>query len=202
MRSAWPAVDRRLQRPDPSFLRPCRGAAAPTVGGVRAGASLRSQPDARYFIHPDETTRREKAMSTLKVVESKNRASDSMKSALGLGTGFVGPGRIEIDLPVHDDAFHAGRGDSMRAAIRHRLQAHAAVVKRAVPPKSAASGSRHGGLADLEAAEAAGERLQMHVAGPASVAGRRAAAAIDAAQLPGTSRAGAEIAAAPADRFR
>jgi hypothetical protein len=109
-----------------------------------------------------------------------------MKSALGLSNGFVGPGRIEIDLTVHDDAFRAGRGDSVRAAIRRRLQAHAAVVKRAVPRKSAASGSRQGGIADLEAAGAAGERLRMHVASPASaaagVAGGPAAAAIDAAQ--------------------
>ncbi len=140
-------------------------------------------------------------MPMLKAVESKGRGPDSEK--LTLNIGFVDLGQIDL---LVQEAFYANRSDFIRTAIRNQLQAHADVVKQTVLRKSLALGLRHYARADLEAALAAGERLQIHVLGLASIApdvsAELAAAAIDSVQVLGTFQAGPEVKAALADRIR
>jgi Arc/MetJ-type ribon-helix-helix transcriptional regulator len=140
-------------------------------------------------------------MPMLKVVDPKGRGPDSEK--LTLNIGFVDLGQIDL---LVQEAFYANRSDFIRTAIRNQLQAHADVVRQTVLRKSMALGLRHYSRADLEAARDAGERLQIHVLGLASVApevsGELAAAAIDSVHVLGTFQASAEVKAALADRIR
>ena len=140
-------------------------------------------------------------MPMLKVVEQRGRPADSEK--LTLNIGFVDLGQIDL---LVQEAFYANRSDFIRTAIRNQLQTHAEVVRQTVLRKSIALGLRHYGRADLEAAVAAGERLQIHVLGLASIApdvsAELAAAAIDSVLVLGTFQASAEVKAALADRLR
>ena len=140
-------------------------------------------------------------MPMLKVVEQRGRAPDSEK--ITINVGFVDLGQIDL---LVQEAFYANRSDFIRTAIRTQLQSHADVVKQTVLRKSMALGLRHYARADLEAAVAAGERLQIHVLGLATVApdvsGELAAAAIESVQVLGTFQASAEVKAALADRMR
>jgi len=140
-------------------------------------------------------------MPMLKVVEQRGRPADSEK--LTLNIGFVDLGQIDL---LVQEAFYANRSDFIRTAIRNQLQTHAEVVRQTVLRKSIALGLRHYTRADLEAAVAAGERLQIHVLGLASIApdvsAELAAAAIDSVLVLGTFQASAEVKAALADRLR
>jgi len=140
-------------------------------------------------------------MTDLKLVEPKGRSSDSEKITINLG--FVDLGQIDL---LVQEGFYSNRSDFIRTAIRNQLLAHAEVVKQAVVRKSMALGLRHYTRADLEAAQAAGEQLQIHVLGLASVAPdvtpALARAAIESVQVLGVFQASAEIKAALADRMR
>ena len=140
-------------------------------------------------------------MTDLKLVEPKGRSSDSEKITINLG--FVDLGQIDL---LVQEGFYSNRSDFIRTAIRNQLQAHAEVVKQAVVRKSMVLGLRHYTRADLEAAQAAGERLQIHVLGLATVAPDVSAAlardTIDSVQVLGVFQASAEIKAALADRMR
>ena len=140
-------------------------------------------------------------MPMLKVVEQRGRPADSEK--LTLNIGFVDLGQIDL---LVQESFYANRSDFIRTAIRNQLQTHAEVVRQTVLRKSIALGLRHYTRADLEAAVAAGERLQIHVLGLASIApdvsAELAAAAIDSVLVLGTFQASAEVKAALADRLR
>src|SRR5947208_503795 len=97
-------------------------------------------------------------------------------------TWMVGPGETEkitinlglidlgqIDLLVHE-GFYSNRTDLIRTAIRNQLNTHAEVVRQTVARKRLVLGMHHFSRADLEAALAAGERLQIQVLGMASIA--------------------------------
>ena len=131
----------------------------------------------------------------------RERGGDSEKITINLG--FVDLGQIDL---LVQEGFYSNRSDFIRTAIRNQLQTHAEVVRQTVLRKSIALGLRHYGRADLEAAVAAGERLQIHVLGLASIApdvsAELAAAAIDSVLVLGTFQASAEVKAALADRLR
>ena len=140
-------------------------------------------------------------MPMLKVVEQKGRAgADSEKVTINLG--FVDLGQIDL---LVQESFYANRSDFIRTAIRNQLQSHADVVRQTVLRKSLALGLRHYSREDLESALKAGERLQIHVLGLASIAtdvsAELAAAAIDSVQVLGTFQASAAVKAALADRM-
>ena len=140
-------------------------------------------------------------MPMLKIVEQKGRAgADSEKVTINLG--FVDLGQIDL---LVQESFYANRSDFIRTAIRNQLQSHADVVRQTVLRKSLALGLRHYSREDLESALKAGERLQIHVLGLASIAtdvsAELAAAAIDSVQVLGTFQASAEVKAALADRM-
>jgi Arc/MetJ-type ribon-helix-helix transcriptional regulator len=95
----------------------------------------------------------------------KPKICESEKITINLGLIDLG----QIDLLVNE-GFYSNRTDLIRTAIRNQLGTHADVVRQTVARKSLALGMHHYSRADLEAAQAAGERLQIQVLGMASIA--------------------------------
>ena len=94
----------------------------------------------------------------------KPKLSDSEKITINLGLIDLG----QIDLLVNE-GFYSNRTDLIRTAIRNQLGTHADVVRQTVARKSLVLGMHHYSRADLEAALAAGERLQIQVLGLARI---------------------------------
>ena len=90
---------------------------------------------------------------------------DSEKLTVNLG--FVDLG--SIDLLVRD-GFYSNRSDFIRTAIRNQLATHADTAKQAASRLTLELGLRTFGRQDLEAAQAAGERLRIRVLGLAVIA--------------------------------
>lgn len=133
--------------------------------------------------------------------ELKLKTSESEKITINLGPIDLG----QIDLLVQE-GFYANRTDLIRTAIRNQLNAHADVVRQTVARKSLVLGMQHYSRADLEALQAAGERLQIQVLGLASIASdvsvELALATIDSIVVLGTLHASAMIKTALANRIR
>lgn len=104
-------------------------------------------------------------MGKMEATELKPKLADSEKITINLGMIDLG----QIDLLV-SEGFYANRTDLIRTAIRNQLNTHADVVRQTVARKSLVLGMHHYSRKDLEAAQAAGERLQIQVLGMASIA--------------------------------
>jgi Arc/MetJ-type ribon-helix-helix transcriptional regulator len=135
------------------------------------------------------------------VRELRPKAGDTEKITINLGYVDLG----HIDLMVQE-GFYSNRTDFIRTAIRNQLERHADVVKRSVSRKSLDLGLRHYSRADLEAVLAAGQTLQIHVLGLASIARdvtpELARATIDSVIVLGALHASPAVKAALADRIR
>src|SRR3954469_9289069 len=92
------------------------------------------------------------------------KQSETEKITINLGPIDLG----QIDLLVQE-GFYSNRTDLIRTAIRNQLNQHADVVKQTVARKSLVLGMQHYSRADLEAIQAAGQRLQIQVLGLASI---------------------------------
>src|SRR6266481_2848862 len=99
------------------------------------------------------------------VRELRPRPSETEKITINLGYVDLG----HVDLMVQE-GFYSNRTDFMRTAIRNQLERHADVVRQSTVRKSLHLGLRHYSREDLEAARRAGEMLQIHVLGLASIA--------------------------------
>src|SRR5450830_1397698 len=97
--------------------------------------------------------------------EYRLKAGDTEKVTINLGLIDLG----QIDLLVQE-GFYSNRTDLIRTAIRNQLNQHAEVVKQTVARKSLVLGMQHYSRADLEAIQAAGQRLHIQVLGLASIA--------------------------------
>lgn len=97
--------------------------------------------------------------------DSKPKIGESEKITINLGLIDLG----QIDLLVQE-GFYSNRTDLIRTAIRNQLGTHADVVKQTVARRSLVLGMQHYSRADLEAIQAAGQRLQIQVLGLASIA--------------------------------
>jgi Arc/MetJ-type ribon-helix-helix transcriptional regulator len=132
--------------------------------------------------------------------ELKQKTTDSEKITINLGPIDLG----QIDLLV-SEGFYANRTDFIRTAIRNQLNQHADVVRQTVARKSLVLGMHHYSRADLEAALAAGHRLQIQVLGMASIAidvpAELARATIESVFVLGALHASAAVKAALADRI-
>lgn len=95
----------------------------------------------------------------------KPKFAESEKITINLGLIDLG----QIDLLV-SEGFYSNRTDLIRTAIRNQLGTHADVVRQTVARKSLVLGMHHFSREDLEAAQRAGERLQIQVLGMASIA--------------------------------
>lgn len=103
-------------------------------------------------MHPHTTTR----LPTAKAPESEK---------ITINVGFVDLGHIDLLVA---ESFYANRTDFIRTAIRNQLATHADALKQAVARKMLVLGLQHFSAADLEAARAAGQKLQIRVLGLAS----------------------------------
>ena len=135
------------------------------------------------------------------VHELRPKAGDSEKITINLGYVDLG----HIDLLVAEK-FYSNRTDFIRTAIRNQLERHAEVTKQSVARKTLDLGLRHFTRADLEEVRAAGQTLQIHVLGLASIADdvtpELARATISSLEVLGALRASPEVKAALFDRAR
>jgi Arc/MetJ-type ribon-helix-helix transcriptional regulator len=132
--------------------------------------------------------------------DSRQRLADTEKITINLG--YVDLGRIDLMV---QDGFYSNRTDFIRTAIRNQLDRHADVVSQSVTRKVLDLGLRHFSRADLEAARAAGQMLEIKVLGLASIARdvtpELARAAIASVTVLGALHATPEVRAALADRL-
>ena len=128
------------------------------------------------------------------------RGPDSEKITINLG--YVDLGRIDL---LVQEGFYSNRSDFIRAAIRAQLGTHAAEMARTVERHMLELGLREFGVADLEAARAAGEMLHVKVVGLARIAAEvtpeLARATIGSLTVLGALQASPAVKAALADRI-
>jgi Arc/MetJ-type ribon-helix-helix transcriptional regulator len=131
----------------------------------------------------------------------RSKAGETEKITINLGVIDLG----QIDLLVQE-GFYSNRTDFIRTAIRNQLATHAEVVKQTVARKTLVLGLQHYTRQDLEAVRAAGQKLQIHVLGLASIAEdvspELARATIDSLVVLGALHASPAVKAALADRIR
>ncbi|GLH82434.1 hypothetical protein SSBR45G_73430 [Bradyrhizobium sp. SSBR45G] len=129
------------------------------------------------------------------------KAPDTEKITVNLGYVDLG----QVDLMVQE-GFYSNRTDFIRTAIRNQLDRHADVVKQSTLRHSLDLGLRHFSRADLEAAQRAGEMLQINVLGLATIAAdvtpELARATIASVAVLGALHATPAVKAALADRMR
>ena len=137
----------------------------------------------------------------MSVHEIRAKPGESEKITINLGLIDLG----QIDLLVQE-GFYSNRTDLIRTAIRNQLSTHADVVKQTVARKSLVLGLQHYSRADLEAIQAAGQRLQIQVLGLASigtdVSPELALATIDSVVVLGALHASSAVKTALAGRIR
>lgn len=128
-------------------------------------------------------------------------AGETEKITINLG--FIDLGQIDL---LVQEGFYSNRTDFIRTAIRNQLATHAEVVKQTVARKTLVLGLQQYTRRDLEAVQAAGEKLQIHVLGLAVIAHdvspELARATIDSLVVLGALRASGAVKAALADRIR
>lgn len=138
----------------------------------------------------------------MSIHELRPKAGDTTeKITINLGVIDLG----QIDLLVQE-GFYSNRTDLIRTAIRNQLATHAEVIRETVARKTFVLGLQHYSRGDLEAVQAAGQRLQIQVLGLASIATdvppELALATIDSIVVLGALHASAAVKAALADRIR
>src|SRR3712207_5321595 len=90
---------------------------------------------------------------------------DTEKITINLG--YVDLGQIAL---LVQDGVYSNRTDFIRTAIRNQIERHVEATKQSVARRNLDLGLRHYGREDLEAAQAAGQRLHIRVLGLASIA--------------------------------
>ena len=141
-------------------------------------------------------------MANLKLIDtSRPKGGETEKITINLGPIDLG----QIDLLV-EEGFYSNRTDLIRTAIRNQLAVHAQVVTETVTRRALVLGLQHFSKQDLEAAQAANERLDIHVLGLASIAAdvppELAAATIASVMVLGAFHASPAVKAALAGRIR
>lgn len=133
-------------------------------------------------------------------VEHQPRPADSEKITINLGPIDLG----HVDLLVRD-GFYANRTDFIRTAIRNQVDRHAEAARQSVARRGLTLGLRQVTRAELEAALAAGQRLDLRVLGllgiDADVGPDLARAGIAAISVLGAFHASAAVKSALADRI-
>jgi Arc/MetJ-type ribon-helix-helix transcriptional regulator len=128
------------------------------------------------------------------------KPQDNEKITINLG--FVDLGQIEL---LVQEGFYSNRTDFIRTAIRNQIERHAETVRQVVTRKSVDLGLRHIGTAELHAAQAAGQMLDIRVLGLAVIApdvsAELAVATISTLNVLGALQASDAVKAALADRI-
>jgi len=139
-------------------------------------------------------------MSNNTSIEVRQRAGETEKMTVNVGVVDLG----QVDLLVQE-GFYSNRSDLIRTALRNQLALHADSVRQAVARRTLTVGLQHISRADLEAAVAAGQRLQVQVVGLARIADdvppELALAAIESVTVLGAFQASAVVRRALAGRI-
>jgi Arc/MetJ-type ribon-helix-helix transcriptional regulator len=134
--------------------------------------------------------------------ERLQQAKPPESEKLTVNLGFVDLG--SIDLLVRD-GFYSNRSDFIRTAVRNQLATHADTAKKAASRLTLELGLRTFARKDLEAVQAAGEKLKIRVLGLAVIADDvtpdLARATIESVTVLGALHAPAEVKTALADRL-
>jgi Arc/MetJ-type ribon-helix-helix transcriptional regulator len=129
-----------------------------------------------------------------------SRAGESEKLTINLG--YIDLGRIDL---LVQEGFYSNRSDFIRTAIRNQLSEHKSDVGKSINRGNFELGLCIYSRADLEAAKAAGERLNIRVLGLASIAPdvppALARATIESITVLGALHASKDVKAALADRI-
>jgi Arc/MetJ-type ribon-helix-helix transcriptional regulator len=129
------------------------------------------------------------------------QAADTEKVTINLG--YLDLGRIDL---LVQEGFYSNRSDFIRAAIRAQLGAHHDVIQQTAARKTFVLGLQDVTRAQLEAAQAKGERLQIQVLGMARIAEdvsvELALATIESVRVLGGFQAPPAVQKALADRIR
>lgn len=120
-----------------------------------------------------------------------------------INLGYVDLGRIDL---LVQEGFYSNRTDLIRTAIRNQLAVHSDAVKQSIVRHTLELGLRDYSRADLEAAEAAGEMLDIKVLGLVRIASdvtpELALSTIASLSVLGALQATAQVKSALADRIR
>ncbi len=131
----------------------------------------------------------------------RDKPGESEKITINLGYVDLG----YIDLLVRE-GFYSNRTDLIRTAIRNQLAAHADAVKQSMTRQTLELGLRRYKREQLEAAQAAGEKLRIQVVGLATIADdvtpELARAAIESITVLGALQASKAVKTALSDRIR
>ncbi len=134
-------------------------------------------------------------------VLERQRAGETEKMTINVGVVDLG----QVDLLVQE-GFYSNRSDLVRTAIRNQLALHADAVRQTVARRTLTVGLQHFSRDDLEAAVAAGRRLQVQVVGLARIADdvtpELAAQAIESVTVLGAFQARPAVRQALAGRIR
>ena len=137
----------------------------------------------------------------MSVHEIRSKLGDTEKITINLG--FIDLGQIDL---LVQEGFYSNRTDFIRTAIRNQLATHVDVVKQTVARKTLVLGLQHFSRQDLEAAQAAGQKLHIQVLGLARIADdvspELARATIDSLFVLGALQASPAVKAALADRIQ
>nr|WKF60807.1 hypothetical protein HUO10_005329 [Paraburkholderia busanensis] len=132
---------------------------------------------------------------------SRPKGGDSEKITINLGPVDLG----QIDLLV-EEGFYSNRTDLIRTAIRNHLVTHANVVQETITRRALVLGLQHFSRRDLEAVQAAHQRLNIQVLGLASIAAdvsaELALQTIESVVVLGAFHASPAVKSALADRLR
>ena len=133
-------------------------------------------------------------------VQIRERGGESEKITINLG--YVDLGRIDL---LVQEGFYSNRTDFIRTAIRNQLSIQNEAVTKSIVRHTLELGLRDYGRPELEAAKAAGEKLQIKVVGLVRIASdvtpKLALATIESITVLGALQATAEVKSALAARI-
>ena len=118
-----------------------------------------------------------------------------------INVGLVDLGQIDL---LVDEGFYSNRTDFIRTAIRRQLDSRADAVNATVTRRALRLGTRHLGRRELESLRDAGQTIDIHVLGLATIADDvspdLAVATISSVEVLGAFRAPRDVKAALATR--
>jgi Arc/MetJ-type ribon-helix-helix transcriptional regulator len=100
----------------------------------------------------------------MKLVNTKERLPETDKVTINLGLVDL----AQMDLLV-EEGFYTNRTDFVRTAIRKQLERHEETIRQTVVRKRFVMGLQRYSRAELERTVAAGEQLEIHVLGLATI---------------------------------
>jgi len=120
-----------------------------------------------------------------------------------INVGFVDLGQIDL---LVQEGFYANRSDLVRTAIRNQIAAHAEAVRQVVSRRTLVLGIHQLTAAELRAAQARGQSLDVRVLGLLTIAPdvtpELARATVNSLVVLGAWHASAAVKAALADRMK